>query len=173
MEQVRQEQSLERAKNIVERVQAKEAERREKQRRGLQNNMQSQSLNRQKIMKPMIERGSVDLYYDGDGSRSIPRQKPKRLYEKMELAAKLRQEEIEKDKRYKLRQNRMEHLPVNSNELKRHAEKVDRQIAEAHDRRELDKLGGIEVKDLVWHDVRRFDAPIVQRNFKTSETQQD
>jgi len=55
-----------------------------------------------------------------DYQSNINRAKPQRLHEKMELAAKLRHEELEKDKKYKLMQNRIEHRPIDQNELRRH-----------------------------------------------------
>lgn len=67
---------------------------------------------------------------------------PQRLYQRMEAAAKLREDEIQKEKELRLMQIKMEHQPIDKLELWKHQEKIDRQIAEAQDRRKFDLLGG-------------------------------
>ena len=52
--------------------------------------------------------------------------KPVYLYEKMELAAKLRNDELEKEKMHKFHQKLKDHKPFDHNEMRRHQERVDR-----------------------------------------------
>ena len=49
----------------------------------------------------------------------------------MEAAAKLKEDEIRKEKELRLMQIKMERVPIDKLELQRHQDKIDRQIAEA------------------------------------------
>ena len=49
----------------------------------------------------------------------------------MEAAAKLKEDEIRKEKELRLMQIKMERMPIDKLELQRHQDEIDRQIAEA------------------------------------------
>ena len=66
----------------------------------------------------------------------------------MEQAAKLREDEVQKEKELRLMKIREEHMPIERMELKKHMEVHDRNIVEAQDRRRFDRLGGQSFRDI-------------------------
>ena len=87
----------------------------------------------------------------------------------MEQAAKMRQDEIQKEKELRLLQLRKDHIPIERMDLAKFQDKIDRQIAEAQDRRRFDRLGGQALRDIHLHDISRYELPkTVSRNAKAS-----
>ena len=56
-------------------------------------------------------------------------------------------------------------------DLAKFQDKIDRQIAEAQDRRRFDRLGGQALRDIHLHDISRYELPkTVSRNAKDSNS---
>ena len=52
-------------------------------------------------------------------------------------------------------------MPLEQLELRKFQEKIDRQIADAQDRRRYDRLGGQSFKNIYLNDISRYDLPNV------------
>ena len=61
-------------------------------------------------------------------------------------------------------QIKKERLPLDVQELQRHKDKIDKQIAEAQERRLFNRCMCIKSDDLQMEDFSRFEKPVVSRN---------
>ena len=61
-------------------------------------------------------------------------------------------------------QIKKEHLPLDVQELQRHKDKIDKQIAEAQERRLFNHCICTKSGELQMEDFSRFERPVVSRN---------
>ena len=58
-------------------------------------------------------------------------------------------------------------------ELKAHQDKIDRQIADAQERRRYERLGGKEFYSIDQNEMRRYEIPRISRNIKAESEGKD